>query len=383
MDFNWKADDIDLYKSMRHFAEKELNNQVGQKEETWFSRTTWKKCADFDLFRTLLPEDAVHQGLGINLLTHAYMMEGLGYGCRDNGLLLSLGAHIYAVLVPLWKYGNTDQKSRLLSRMMSGEYIAAHAITEPQSGSDALAMETKAVRKDDHYILNGRKTFITNAPEADLFLVFATINKNLAFNGITGFLIEKDTPGLCIESPVGKMGMRSSPMADVVLDNCRVPVQNRLGREKEGRHIFSTGMLWERTLILAPFLGAMHRQLDECVEYVRTRRQFGKRLSSFQTIRNKIVDLKIKLESARMHLYRAAWMLDREEAEAAMYSSIAKLSTSDAAVHTFLEAVQIFGGYGYTKEFLMERQLRDSISTKLYSGTSEMQQNIIADCLGL
>lgn len=380
MNFTWNEDQIELYQQAAQFARTKLNQSIIEDDQNQqFSIARWKACGEMGLFGLTIPEK--FGGLELDTLTSAFMLEGFGYGCKENGLFLSMGAHLWAVATPILLYGSEELKLTYLPKLASGEWVGAHAISEPQAGSDAMAMSTHVDFEEDYAILNGRKTFVTNATDADLFLVFATGNKKHGFAAISGFVIEKGTPGLSVESKASKMGTRTSPMADVVFDNCRVPLKNLLGKKNLGFKIFTRIMQWERGLILAPFIGAMQREMERCVEYANQREQFGKRLAQNQAISSKIVDMKIRIEAAKLLLYKAAWDLDHGDAR--LSSSITKLWTSDSAVHTFMDALQVLGGYGYTTEFEIERHLRDAIGSKLYSGTTEMQKMIIANEIGL
>lgn len=380
MNFEWSQEQNELYHQAIEFAQKKMNkNLIEEDRHEVFSREKWQACADLGLMGMIVPEQ--YGGLGLDALTVARVMDGFGYGCRDTSIFLSIGAHIWAVQMPILLFGSEEMKQKYLPKLVSGEWVGAHAISEPSAGSDAMSMNTTAVKDGDFYILNGSKTFVTNAPVADLFVAFATINKKYGFAGVTCFAFERDTPGISVESKMEKMGSRTSPMSDVVFRDARIPARNVIGAPSGGSRIFSRIMFWERALILAPFLGAMQRQIEECVKYANDRVQFGKRLSAYQAISGKIVDMQVRLESARLLLYKAAW--DLEHGDATMPASIAKLVTSDATVQTFLDAIQVFGGYGYTTDFEIERHLRDAIGTRIYSGTTEMQKMIIANTIGL
>ena len=203
------------------------------------------------------------------------IMEGLGYGCRDNGLLFALNAQMWAVQHPIMAFGTEEQRQKYLPPLCRGEFVGAHGMTEPDSGSDSFALSTKAERTDAGYVLNGSKTFVTNAPVADLFLIFATLDKSKGFLGITAFLVDKGTPGLSVGRPIEKMGLRTAPLGEVVLEDCAVPAAARLGREGNGAAIFNHSMGWERSCILASCVGTMQRQLERCIEYCKARKQFA------------------------------------------------------------------------------------------------------------
>ena len=309
-------------------------------------------------------------------------MEGLGYGCRDNGLLFAINAQMWSVQAPLVRFGSEVHKKKYLPKLVSGEWIGAHGMTEPESGSDSFSLRTKANKVGDAYILNGTKLFVSNAPVADLFLVFATVDRSRGFMGITAFLIEKGTPGLSVSQPIEKMGLRTSLLGEVVLEDCRVGVENRLGREGNGAIIFRHSMGLERTCILASCVGTMERQVELCAEYAKQRQQFGQPIGKFQSVANRIVDMKVRLETARLLLYQAGWLRTRGQ-EAIQEVAMAKLYLSECFVQSSLDAIQIHGGYGYTTEFEIERELRDAVASRIYSGTSEIQRDIIARSMGL
>jgi alkylation response protein AidB-like acyl-CoA dehydrogenase len=381
MDFDFTAEQLDLKKSVIKFAQKELNKDLISRDKAGaFSRELWDKCAEFGILS--LPFPAEYGGVDCDILTTLLVMEGLGYGCKDNGLIFSLNGQMWTVQMPLLHFGTAGQKSKYLSKLCSGEWIGANGMTEPGSGSDSFALSTTAVREGDHYILNGAKTFISSASIADVFLVYASTNKSLGFMGVTAFILEKGFPGLKVSKEIEKMGLKTSPMAEVVFENCMVPVENRLSKEGAGSTIFNDGIEWERSCMLASDIGLMERQLEECIQYVKDRRQFDKPIGKFQAVSHKIVEMKVRLETARLLLYKVAW-LKKTQDKAGMEAAIAKLYLSESLVKSCLDAVQLHGGYGYSTEYELERDLRDSVASTIYSGTSEIQKNIIARYLGL
>jgi alkylation response protein AidB-like acyl-CoA dehydrogenase len=243
-------------------------------------------------------------------------------------------------------------------------------------------MKTRARREGNYFLLNGQKSFVTNAPICDVIVAYATTNRDAGRLGITAFIIDRDTPGLSIGKPIHKMGLRTSPMAELFFDDCRVPAENVLGREGGGAACFDCSMEWERGSILAMHLGRMQKQLEQSIDYARRRKQFGRPIGCFQSVANRIVDMKVRLEAARPLVYKIAWKKDRGE-NAMLEAAIAKLFLSESAVDSSLDAIQVFGGYGYMTEIEIERDLRDAVGSKLYSGTVEIQRNIIARHLGL
>src|SRR4051812_4427867 len=381
LDFAWQSEQLALRSTIVEFAKRELNHDViGRDRRSEFSRRAWEQCAEIGIQGLFLPEE--YGGGAADPLTTVYVLEGLGYGCRDNGLLFSLNAHMWACEIPIWKCAAAEQRGHYLPRLADGTWIGAHAMSEPGSGSDAYALEARAERRGDHYVLNGTKTFSSNAPVADVYVAFATVDKAKGYMGVTGFILERGFPGLTVGPHAEKMGLRTSPMGDVVLEDCVVPAENVLGGEGQGSKIFGIVMEWERTCILASWLGTQQRQLERCIEYANQRRQFGRPIGKFQAVADKIVDMYVRLESSRLLLYRAAWLLGRGE-PAVTAAAVAKLYTSQAAIQSEMDALQIHGGYGYMTELEIERELRDSLGGTLYSGTSEIQRVLIASSLGL
>jgi alkylation response protein AidB-like acyl-CoA dehydrogenase len=306
----------------------------------------------------------------------------LGYGCRDNGLIFALNAQMWSVQHPIATVGSEAQKAAYLPRLINGELIGAHGMTEPDSGSDAYSLRMRAEKQDEGYLLNGSKTFVTSAPVADLAIVFASTNPKLKNWGITAFIVERGTPGFHLGKAIPKMGLRTAPMGELILADCYIPAANRLGKEGQGAYIFNSSMEWERSCILAANIGAMERQLEECIRYAKQRQQFNKPIGKFQSVSNRIADMKVRLETARLLLYKVAW-LKKQGQNATLDAAIAKLYLSEAFVQSSMDAIRIHGGYGYTTEFEVERDLRDAIGGTIYSGTSDIQRNIISRLMGV
>lgn len=380
MDFTWTDDQRELRAGAIEFATRALGRHAGDEPDAPFSREAWQACADFGVQGLVVPEE--YGGSGYDVVTAVMLLEALGSACADQGLLFSLHAHIWAVETPLLRFATPAQKARYLPGLSDGTLVGAHAMTEPDSGSDALALRTRAERRTDSYVLNGSKAFVTNAPVADLFLVFATVDRTKAMWGVTAFLVERGTKGLTVGRKLEKLGLASSPMAEVFLEDCEVPASARLGREGQGAAIFNHSMTRERSCILATTVGAMARQLEACLEYASTRRQFGRPIGNFQLVASKIADMKVRLDASRLLLYRAA-AAQVGTTGGGVDGAIAKLYISEAAVQSALDAVQIRGGYGYTHECEAAQNLRDTVGATLYSGTSEIQRLLIARGLGL
>ncbi len=381
MDFSLTEEQIEFRRSAIEFAQRELNAEIQENDKNRvFNRRGWEKCAAFGIQGLFMPKK--YGGLEANLLTVIAAMEGLGYGCRDNGLLLSLNSHIWTCESPILKFGSEQQREKYLPAMIKGTLIGGHAITEPNSGSDALAMKCRAARKGDSYVLNGTKIFITNAPEADILLVFASTDPQKKFAGITGFLIEKGTPGFTVGKPLEMMGLNTCHLGEVVLQNCEVPASSVLGKEGAGAAIFNSEMEWERSCLFATHVGAMERELDATVRYANDRKQFGQSIGAFQAIAHTIADMKMRLELSKLILYKAAWSKAQGQ-RIPVESAICKLFVSESYLANSMDSLHIHGGYGYSAEFDCERNLRAAIGGTIYSGTSEIQKNIIAASLGL
>ena len=364
------------------FARQRLNGGVVERDvKSEFDREGFEACAEMGLLGLPVPEE--YGGLGLDVVSCMVAMEALGYGADDQGLAFAVNTQMWTCELPILHFGSEEQKRRYLPRLVKGEIIGGHATTEPNSGSDAFAMQTSAREDGDHWIINGTKTFITNAPIADVLIIFASTGKTKGFGGgISAFLVETGTPGLLIGEPIHKMGLRTSPMSEVVLEDVRVPASTMLGKKGAGAAIFSSEMEWERSCLFACHLGAMERQLEECVEYAKDRVQFGQPIGKYQSVSNRIADMKMRIEVGRQMLYKVGWLKDQGK-RAVLEAAIAKLFVSEAYVRSSLDAVAIHGGYGYTAEYEMERMLRDAVGSILYSGTSDIQRNIIARWLGL
>jgi alkylation response protein AidB-like acyl-CoA dehydrogenase len=381
VNFEFSEEQLEFKKSAVNFAQKTLNDGVIERDrDAMFSRELWEKCADFGIQGSAFPE--LYGGLNADIFSTMLLMEGLGYGCKDSGLIFAINGQMWTVQMPILRFGTDSQKEKYLPKLCSGALIGANGVTEPNSGSDAFSLTTSARLAGDHYVLNGTKTFCTMAPHADVFMVFATVDKRKGFMGVTAFIVERDFSGFRVGRDIEKMGLRTAPMAELILEDCKVPVENRLGKEGNGAAIFEDTVEWERGCILAGLLGAMERQLEQCIKYSTERKQFGKSIGKYQSIANKIVDMKVRLETAKLLLYKVAWT-KQTHGKAHVESAMAKLYISESWISSCLDAVQIHGGYGYTTEYEVERDLRDAVGSTLYSGTSEIQRNIIARYLGL
>jgi alkylation response protein AidB-like acyl-CoA dehydrogenase len=377
MDFSFSEEQLLLKQSVIEFAQKEiLPGAVDRDEEARFDRDVWDKAAAQGYMGLPYPEE--YGGGGASVIDTSIVGEALGYGGGDAGFCLSWGAHVVIGGIPIWQLGTEEQKQKYLPKIASGEWISGLGLTEPEAGSDAAGLLTTADKKDGYYVLNGTKTFITNGPTGEVFVVLAKTDKDKGPAGISGFIIEKDFPGFSVGKEIHKMGNRSSPTSELVFENCEVPEENLLGMENAGFIGVAMATLeWERSVMLAPAIGGMEIQLEQCISYAKQRKQFGRPISKFQAVQFMLADMKMWLETSRWILYKTAWNKDQGIMDT-MTASLSKLYITDMAIKSAHNAIQIHGGYGYTKDYPYERSLRDAQLGVLGGGTSEIQRYIIA-----
>lgn len=381
MDFSWTQQQHERREAAIRFARDALNDSVSRREQdNAFSMEDWRKCAEFGILGLAIPTE--YGGGGSDILTTLFILEGLGYGCLDNGLPFALNSQMWSLQPAILKFGSEAQKQKYLPALCRGEILGAFGITEPDSGSDSYAMRTLAEERDGGYVLNGRKSYITLAPVADIAVVFANTNPDLGRWGISAFIVEQGMRGFSASPVRDKMGLRTTPMGDLILDDCWVPAENRLGPVGAGVSLFTTAMESERGYIFASQIGAMERQLENTIRYARERKAFGQSIGKFQSVSNRIADMKLRLELARMLLYKVAW-LETMGKPLMLEAALAKLYLSETFVDSSLDAVRVHGARGYVTEFEVERDLRDSVGGLIYSGTSDIQRNIVAGLLGL
>jgi len=382
MNFSLTDTQLLQWDSIVDFAKRELNADVREDDQQGhFPLEKWKKCAEMGLLSMLTAEE--HGGLGEDLLSGAISLQALSYGCEDSGLVHAVVTQLCCIVL-INLYGSEAQKKSNLPRLSSGELMAAQSITEPDAGSDVLSMRTRVEGSGAGYALSGGKVFISNGPLADLVIVFAKSGEaKSAFGGdISCFLVEKGTPGFTVGKPLAKMGLRTLQNSELFFDEAVVSDELMLGKSGHGMFIFNEGIEWERVLMTAAHLGTMERVLEKSVSYAKTRKQFGKEIGKNQSVSNKIGRMKVNLELGKLMLYKMAWLKDQGK-RATLEASLGKLFVSESLKSACLDAVQLHGGYGYMQEYDVERDLRDSIAATIYSGTSEMQHNIIARLLGL
>jgi len=366
---------------IREFAKGQLKHDLEHRDrQSLFLEENWQACADKGIFGLIAPLE--FGGTDKDLLTSVKMLEALGYGCPDNGLTLAVNGQVWAVQEPILRFGNEYQKKKYLTGLINGQYKGAHGMTEAESGSNAFDLKTTAVTVDGGYLLNGKKIYIGLGPVADLILTFASTSPERGSWGISAFLVEASTEGVSLSPSQEKMGLRTAPLGEIEFNNAFVPKENLLGKEGAGASIFNDSMDFERSFIFASHVGSMERQLEQTIEFAKQRVLNDASISKHQAVSHRIADMKIRLESAKHFLYSAARAL-ADGKRAPMEAAMAKLSISEMFVENSMSAIRIHGGKGYLSQYGIERDLRDAIGGVIYSGTSDIQRNLIAGLLGI
>ncbi|WP_457942261.1 acyl-CoA dehydrogenase [Caproiciproducens sp. LBM24188] len=374
MDFELSKEHLMARTLFREFAENEVKPLAQEVDETErFPQETVDKMAKLGFMGIPLAKE--YGGQGCDTLTYIMCVEELSKVCATTGVIVS--AHTSLGSDPIKNYGTPEQKEKYLKKLASGEYLGAFALTEPNAGTDASGQQTKAVLEGDHYVLNGSKIFITNGGKADTYIVFAMTDRSKGNKGISAFIVEKNFPGFRIGTKEKKMGIRGSSTTELIFENCIVPKENLLGAEGKGFGIAMHTLDGGRIGIAAQALGIAEGAYEETVKYVKERKQFGRPIAKFQNTQFQIADMATKIKAAQMLVYRAALAKDKQKRfseEAAM----AKLYAAEVAMEITTKAVQLHGGYGYTREYPVERMMRDAKITEIYEGTSEVQRMVIA-----
>lgn len=374
MDFNLSDEQIAIRETVREFAEKEIAPTARERDEnSEFPHEIVKKLANLGMCGVVAPLE--YGGSGMDYLSYVIFIEELARIDASVAVIMSVTNTLAAL--PLRKFGTEEQKQKFLVPLSKGEKLGAYSLSEPQAGSDASNLACTAVLDGDHYILNGVKNFVTNGSNAEIIMVFAVTDKEKGKKGISTFIVESDTPGFSVSKVEKKLGIKSSDTAEIVFEDCRIPVANRIGEEGEGMKIAFTALDYGRVGIGAQALGIAQGAMERAIAYSQEREQFGKKISSFQAIQFKISDMAVNVDASRLLLYRAAKLQD-EGKNFTAESAIAKLFASKTAMKTANQAVQIFGGNGYMREYEIERFMRDAKITEIYEGTSEIQKIVIS-----
>ena len=382
MDFSLTDSQKTLRDQIVRFAQRELSPGArGRDAAHEFPHALWLKSGEMGLQGLPIPQE--YGGSGLDAVSTVIAIDALGYGCEDSGLVFAICAHLLACAVPIWLYGTETQKQKYLPDLCAGKRIAVNAMTEADSGSDAFALRTRAEATSDGFVVKGAKAFGSNGPVADLALVYASTDARKGFlGGITGFLVEAGNTGFRRGQTFEKMGLRTCPIGELLFNDVHVGPDAVLGGVGGGGPVFARSMEWERICLVAAHCGHMERIIERTIDYAKTRKSFGKTIGSYQAISHKIADMKVRLEASRLLTYRAASRLE-QKGSTGLDAAVTKLFVSEALVETASDALRIFGGNGYMTEYDIERSLRDAIAAPIYSGTSEMQRNIIANWLGL
>ena len=375
MDFQWTQDQVDLKNMTQEFIAKEVAPYAGEMDAAGGLRLGLQdKFHEMGLLNLIVPEE--YGGPGLDALTIALLYEEIGKGCA--GVATSIAANALAAY-PVLLLGTEEQKKFFFDKLNEGK-LAAFALTEPNAGSDAGGVVTSAVKDGNEYVLNGNKCFITNASSAEIFVVFANTRKAACIRGLTAFILEKGTPGFSVGKKEEKMGICASDTCELILDGVRVPEEHRIGREGEGFKIAMKTLDAARPLVGAVSVGISQAALDCAVKYAKERQQFSKPVASFQLVQAMVADMAMQIEAARLLVHKACWLKDQGMSyskEAAM----AKCFASDVAMKVTVDAVQVMGGYGYSKEYPAEKYMRDAKIMQIYEGTNQIQRLVIANAV--
>lgn len=376
MDFSWTKEHEMLRQSVRDFAEEVLGPKVADRDEReYFDRAVFDEMAKLGL--TGIPFAPEWGGAGMDEVAYAIAVEELGR--VDPSAADTLSAHVSLGAWPIWKYGNEEQKKEYLVPLATGTKQGAYGLTEPNAGSDAMGMTTRAVLDGDEYVLNGRKIFITNAEAAEIYIVFArTGPKEARSRAFSAFIVEKGTPGFSFGKFERKMGLRGTQNCDLIFEDCRIPKKNLLGEEGQGFKIAMSTLDGGRIGIAAQSVGIAQGAFEQAVAYAKQRVQFGRPIANLQAIQFKLADMALEIKAARLLTHDAAWR-KAQDLPYAQAAAMAKLKASETAMWVTSQAVQIFGGYGYTRDYPVERMMRDAKITEIYEGTSEIQRVVIAN----
>ena len=379
MNFHFNEEEQDVLDLLKDFCVKEVAPKAAEVDETErFPEETWHALAEMGMMGVPFPEE--YGGAGMSYLTYIAACEELAKHCATTSVMVS--AHSSLCCWPIYQFGTEEQKQKYLPQLCSGEWLGAFGLTEPGAGTDSAMQKTTAEDKGDHYVLNGSKCFITNGNVADTFVVFAMTDKSKGNHGISAFIVEKDFPGFSTGKHEKKMGIRGSSTCDLIFEDCIVPKENLLGKEGQGFKIAMMTLDGGRIGIAAQALGLGEGAVDEAVKYTKERVQFGRRISQFQNTQFQLADMHTRMQAAQYLVYAAAMKKEKHEPYS-VDAAMAKLFAAESASDVTRRAVQLFGGYGYTREYPVERMMRDAKITEIYEGTSEVQRMVISRALGV
>lgn len=377
MDFSFTEEQMMFKEQVTRFATKEIAPRAQEHDlKGEFDFRSFRRLGEFGILGLHFPEDM--GGSDADVVTSTLAGEALGEAGVDGGLTLSYGAHTFLCADTIFCHGTDAQREKYVPKLASGELIGCMGLTEPGAGSDVASITTRAERRGDGYVLNGNKMFITNGPVADVAVVYAKTDKDQRHSGISAFIVEKGAPGFTAGRNLKKMGVRSSPTSELIFEDCEIPEENLLGREGAGFNMAMQTVEWDRSTIMAPFVGGMTYALKRCLSYAKERHQFGRPIAEYQAIKHKLANIKIFIEAARSLIYRIAWCKDQGRPLNHMEAAVAKLFIGDWSLGPANDAVTLHGGYGYCREYEVERNFRDSRLAPIGGGTSEITKRIIA-----
>ncbi|MGW4407535.1 acyl-CoA dehydrogenase family protein [Nonomuraea sp. NPDC004702] len=374
VDFGWNAEQSARYEHLLTRL-RQVCKDSHTEHPLGGRRRHWRCLGELGVLGSCVP--AEHGGQGLGALDTARVFEAAGRGCRHTGLVFGASAHLFACTMPIAEFGGPGLRAGFLPRLCSGEAIAGNAMTETEAGSDVSRLATSARRAPGGWVLNGKKSFVSNGPVADVLLVYATTDPRAGYLGQTAFVVDAGSPGVRLGPTMRKMGLDDCVACAVHFEDCFVPDERVLGEPGQGGPIFQRSMEWERACLFAGYLGLADRLLDRVKEHARARRQYGAPISRLQAVSHRIADMATQVESARLLLYRACWQLDRGE-PADLAIAMSKLAVSEGVLHSALDAVRLFGARGYLSEDGIEAALRDTVPAVIFSGTSDIQRQLIA-----
>jgi alkylation response protein AidB-like acyl-CoA dehydrogenase len=377
MDFGLTEEQLMFKEQVLKFARREIVPRVQEHDlQGKFDRESWKRLGEFGILGLHFPEEL--GGSGADVMTSVLAAEALGEAGVDGGLTLSYGAHTYLCADTIFSHGTDEQRRKYIPRLAAGEWIGCMGLTEPGAGSDVASLRTRAQRDGSHWILNGTKMFITNGAIADVAVIYAKTDPSAGHSGISAFVVEKGTPGFSVSRSLNKMGVRTSPTSELVFEDCIIPAENLIGAEGSGFLMAMQTVEWDRSALLAPFVGAVSFLIQRCSRYAQQREQFGRPIAYFQAVRHKLADMKIFLEAARSLVYRIAWCKDQGRPLNHLEAAVAKLFVGDWSLGPTNDAMVLHGGYGYCHEYDVERIFRDGRLAPIGGGTSDVQKVLIS-----
>jgi alkylation response protein AidB-like acyl-CoA dehydrogenase len=377
MDFGLTEEQLMFKEQVLKFARREIVPRVQEHDlQGKFDRESWKRLGEFGILGLHFPEEL--GGSGADVMTSVLAAEALGEAGVDGGLTLSYGAHTYLCADTIFSHGTDEQRRKYIPRLAAGEWIGCMGLTEPGAGSDVASLRTRAQRDGSHWILNGTKMFITNGAIADVAVIYAKTDPSAGHSGISAFVVEKGTPGFSVSRSLNKMGVRTSPTSELVFEDCIIPAENLIGAEGSGFLMAMQTVEWDRSALLAPFVGAVSFLIQRCSRYAQEREQFGRPIAYFQAVRHKMADMKIFLEAARSLVYRIAWCKDQGRPLNHLEAAVAKLFVGDWSLGPTNDAMVLHGGYGYCHEYDVERIFRDGRLAPIGGGTSDVQKVLIS-----